>query len=51
MAISLESGPFSPRADETQWMRQEAQVAYREAQKLSPNWNATEQAVNHLLQE
>jgi len=30
---------------------QEAQAAYGQAQKISANWNATEQAVNHLLQE
>ena len=29
----------------------EAQAAYAEAQKMSSSWNATEQAVNHLLQE
>ncbi|MGB9205886.1 MAG: tetratricopeptide repeat protein [Terriglobales bacterium] len=29
----------------------EAQVAHGQAQKMSPDWNATEQAVNHLLQE
>jgi tetratricopeptide (TPR) repeat protein len=29
----------------------EAQTAYGQAQKISPNWNATEQAVNYLLQE
>jgi protein O-mannosyl-transferase len=29
----------------------EAQAAYGQAQKISPNWNATEQAVHHLLQE
>jgi tetratricopeptide (TPR) repeat protein len=29
----------------------EAQVAYSQAQKISRDWNATEQAVNHLLQE
>jgi protein O-mannosyl-transferase len=29
----------------------EAQAAYGQAQKISRDWNATEQAVNHLLQE
>jgi Tfp pilus assembly protein PilF len=29
----------------------EAQIAYGEAQKISPDWNSTEQAVGHLLQE
>ncbi len=29
----------------------EAQAAYAQAQKISPDWNATEQAVDHLLQE
>jgi protein O-mannosyl-transferase len=29
----------------------EAQVAYSQAQKISPNWKTTEQAVGHLLQE
>ena len=29
----------------------EAQAAYSQAQKISRDWNATEQAVNHLLQE
>ena len=29
----------------------EAQVARGQAQKMSPDWNATEKAVNHLLQE
>jgi tetratricopeptide (TPR) repeat protein len=29
----------------------EAQIAYGEAQKMSPDLNATEQAVSHLLQE
>ena len=29
----------------------EARAAYGQAQKISPNWNATEQAVGHLLQE
>ena len=29
----------------------EAQAAYGQAQKISPDWNATQQAVDHLLQE
>ncbi len=29
----------------------EAQAAYAQAQKISPDWNATEQAVDHLLQQ
>jgi tetratricopeptide (TPR) repeat protein len=29
----------------------EAQAAYAQAHKISSDWNATEQAVNHLLQE
>jgi tetratricopeptide (TPR) repeat protein len=29
----------------------EAQAAYGQAQKISPDWNATEQAVGHLLRE
>jgi tetratricopeptide (TPR) repeat protein len=32
------------------WTR-EAQLAYSQAQRISPDWNATEQAVGHLLQE
>jgi tetratricopeptide (TPR) repeat protein len=30
---------------------QQAETAYAQAQKMSPNWNVTEQAVGHLLQE
>jgi protein O-mannosyl-transferase len=29
----------------------QAETAYAQAQKMSPDWNATEQAVGHLLQE